>query len=127
MAACASLDSFQTLEFIHTFSNKLFGLLSNNTSEITVAQMKRLGRVMGIRQRDMRKCVGSLGWGKKGQVGHEEFELFYFALFDMIFKLTNPKFGAMYEVRPESRKVGKKCSDCLCRLFGRNKKKSNRY
>ena len=62
VAGVSSLDSFQTLEFIHTFSNNIYGLMSNNTPEMTVVQMKKFGKLLGIKAKDMRKTLRKLSW-----------------------------------------------------------------
>ena len=72
----------------------------------------------------MRKTLKKLGWNKqKIDIGIEDFELFHFALFDMIFKNTNPDFEEMYIMRQERTKKTKKCSSCFFGLFSRKKKK----
>ena len=61
--------------------------------------MKKFGKLLGIKEIDMRKTLKKLGWQKKIEMEIEDFELFYFVLFDMIFKTTNPDFEEMYIMR----------------------------
>lgn len=98
-----AMDSVQTLEFLYLFGDKVFQALSMGQSRMGCSRMKSFGKLIGITERKLLAIMKDLNLNEDHEVSFEEFELFYFTIFDEL----ESNLGKTGLATPSSRKESK--------------------
>jgi len=78
----AALESFELTKFLYHYGGSVYEQLSQFQDTINRERMRKIGRIIGFSELSLLKTSKELDYLDQDPLSFEEFQLFYFSIFD---------------------------------------------